>query len=695
MNVYSAKQIRNIAVLGHGGCGKTTLVESLCYITGLTSRLGKVVDGNTISDFDKEEQKRQFSIGMSVVPIEHNGIKFNFLDTPGYFDFVGEVEEALSAAQMAVIVINGKSGVEVVTQKAWKKCEKLGIPRLIFVTNMDEENARFSNVLADLEERYGGKIAPFQLPIRENEKLVGFVDVIKMEGNKYTGKGKPVSCPIPADVQDDLETQRGTLMEAVAETDEELMERYFEGEEFTPEEIVNALSGAVHEGDLVPVLLGTGNNGDGCEVLLDVIQNYFPAPCDRKVSGKNTKTDSDFEADFDETKPFSGQVFKTLVDPFIGKYSFVKVNSGILKGDTPLYNSTKETEEKINRVYVLRGKEAIEVPELRAGDIGALQKLSVTGTGDSLATKDTPVVYDPIEFSVPYTYMAYSAVNKGDDDKVASAMSKLLEEDPTLRSVNDKENRQLLIYGIGEQQIDIALSRMLNRYKVAVELSKPRVAFRETIRGSVKVQGKHKKQSGGHGQYGDVTIEFEPTGDLEVPYIFEEKIVGGVVPKNYFPAVEKGIQEMVPKGPLAGYPIVGLKATLVFGSYHPVDSSEMAFKLATILAVKAAFANPASKPVLLEPIASLKVNVPNDYTGDVMGDLNKRRGRVLGMDPDHEGGQTIVADVPMSELIGYGTDLRSMTGGIGEFSYEFARYEQAPADVQAKEIAERANMDED
>ena len=695
MNVYSAKQIRNIAVLGHGGCGKTTLVESLCYITGLTSRLGKVVDGNTISDFDKEEQKRQFSIGMSVVPIEHNGIKFNFLDTPGYFDFVGEVEEALSAAQMAVIVINGKSGVEVGTQKAWKKCEKLGIPRLIFVTNMDDENARFSNVLADLEERYGGKIAPFQLPIRENEKLVGFVDVIKMEGNKYTGKGKPVSCPIPADVQDDLEAQRGTLMEAVAETDEELMERYFEGEEFTPEEIVNALSGAVHEGDLVPVLLGTGNNGDGCEVLLDVIQNYFPAPCDRKVSGKNTKTDSDFEADYDETKPFSGQVFKTLVDPFIGKYSFVKVNSGILKGDTPLYNSTKETEEKINRVYVLRGKEAIEVPELRAGDIGALQKLSVTGTGDSLATKDTPVVYDPIEFSVPYTYMAYSAVNKGDDDKVTSAMSKLLEEDPTLRSVNDKENRQLLIYGIGEQQIDIALSRMLNRYKVAVELSKPRVAFRETIRGSVKVQGKHKKQSGGHGQYGDVTIEFEPTGDLEVPYIFEEKIVGGVVPKNYFPAVEKGIQEMVPKGPLAGYPIVGLKATLVFGSYHPVDSSEMAFKLATILAVKAAFANPASKPVLLEPIASLKVNVPNDYTGDVMGDLNKRRGRVLGMDPDHEGGQTIVADVPMSELIGYGTDLRSMTGGIGEFSYEFARYEQAPADVQAKEIAERANMDED
>ena len=695
MNVYSAKQIRNIAVLGHGGAGKTTLVESLAFLTGLTSRMGKVTDGNTISDFDKEEQKRQFSIDMSVVPIEHNGIKFNFLDAPGYFDFVGEVEEALSAAQLAVIVVNGKAGVEVGTQKAWKMCEKRGIPRLIFVSGMDDENAHFMNVIARLEEMYGSKIAPFQLPIRENEKLVGFVDVIKQEGHKYAGKGKVTACDIPADVQSELEDQRGRLMEAVAETDEELMERFFDGEEFTAEEIINALSGAVHEGDMVPVLLGTGLTGDGGELLLEVIEHYFPAPSDRKVAGKNMKTDEAFDADYDETKPFSAQVFKTLVDPFIGKYSFVKVNSGVLKGDTPLYNTTKETEEKINRVYVLRGKEAIEVPELRAGDIGALQKLSVTGTGDSLATKDTPVVFDPIEFSVPYTYLAYSAVNKGDDDKVASAMAKLLEEDPTLRSVNDKENRQLLIYGIGEQQIEIALSRMLNRYKVAVQTSKPRVAFRETIRGSVKVQGKHKKQSGGHGQYGDVTIEFEPTGDLEVPYVFEEKIVGGVVPKNYFPAVEKGIQEMVPKGPLAGYPIVGLKATLVFGSYHPVDSSEMAFKLATILAVKAAFANPASKPVLLEPIASLKVNVPNDYTGDVMGDLNKRRGRVLGMNPDHEGGTTIEADVPMSELIGYGTDLRSMTGGIGDFSYEFARYEQAPADVQAKEIAERANMDEE
>ena len=695
MNVYSAKQIRNVAVLGHFGSGKTTLVEALAYTTGLTSRMGKVNDGNTISDFDKEEQKRGFSIGTSVVPIEHNGIKFNFLDTPGNFDFVGEVEEALAAAEIALIVINGKAGVEVGTQKAWKMCVKRNIPRLIFVTGMDDENASYKTIIEDLEERYPGKIAPFQLPIREGEKLIGFVDVIKMEGKKYVGKGQYVACDIPGHVQEQLEATRGQLMEEVAETDEELMERYFEGEEFTVEEIIGALSGAVHEGELVPVMLGTGLSGDGCEVLLEVLEHYFPSPADRKIAGKNIKTDAAFDADYDETKPFSGQVYKTLVDPFIGKYSFVKVNSGVLRPDTPLYNVTKESDEKINRVYVLRGKEAIEVPELKAGDVGALQKLSATGTGDSLATKDTPIAYEPIAFSVPYTYMAYSAVNKGDDDKVAGAMSRLMEEDPTLRSVNDKENRQLLIYAIGEQQIDIALSRMLNRYKVAVELSKPRVAFRETIRGSVKVQGKHKKQSGGHGQYGDVTIEFEPTGDLEVPYVFEEKIVGGVVPKNYFPAVEKGIQEMVPKGPLAGYPIVGLKATLVFGSYHPVDSSEMAFKLATILAVKAAFANPASKPVLLEPIASLKVTVPDSYTGDVMGDLNKRRGRVLGMNPDHDGGSIIEADVPMSELIGYGTDLRSMTGGIGDFSYEFTRYEQAPADVQAKEIAERAAMDED
>ena len=695
MNVYETKNIRNVAVLGHGGCGKTTLVESLAYITGVISRMGKVTDGNTISDFDKEEIKRQFSLSTAVVPIEANGIKYNFLDTPGYFDFVGEAEEALTAAEAAIIVVNAKAGVEVGTQKAWALCERFGLPRIFFVTNMDDPNANYDGVVDTLEELYHGKIAPFQLPIRENDKFVGYVNVVQEKGYRYTEKSNVTECEIPAALRDEFDKLRNTLMEAVAETDEDLMERFFEGDSFTLEEIRSALSINIHAGELVPVVCGTGINGNGGLRLLEVLMKYFPAPNETKITARNTKDDSEFAADYDASKPVSARVFKTLVDPFIGKYSFVKVCSGVLKGDATMLNVTKDTDEKVGKLYVLRGKEAMEVPELRAGDIGAISKLTVTTTGDSLATKDVPLQYPPLDISRPYTAMAYRAVNKGDDDKIAGALSKLMEEDLTLKSVNDKENRQLLLYGIGDQQLDITVSKLLGRYKVEVVLDKPRVAFRETIRGKVRVQGKHKKQSGGHGQYGDVTIEFEPTGDLEVPYVFEEHIVGGVVPKNFFPAVEKGIQEMIPKGPLAGYPIVGLKADLVFGSYHPVDSSEMAFKLAAHLAVKAAFADPASKPILLEPIASLKVKVPDKFTGDVMGDLNKRRGRVLGMNPDHKGNQIVEADVPMSELFGYNTDLRSMTGGIGEFSYEFARYEQAPADIQEKEIAARKAMDDE
>ena len=690
MNTYQAKQIRNVAVLGHGGCGKTTMVEAMAYITGVTNRMGKVADGNTISDFDKEEIKRQFSIGTSVVPIEYNGMKFNFLDTPGYFDFVGEVEEAMSVADCAVIVVNAKSGVEVGTQKAWEICNKYNLPRVIFVTNMDDDNASYKNVVAHLQVLYGGKIAPFHLPIRENEKFVGFVNVVKMKGRRFTEKSQYEECEIPDYSMENLEKVRETLMETVAETNEEYMDRYFAGDEFTYDEIRYALHHPVRSGDMVPVLVGTGINGNGCLMLLEILELFCPGPDQGYISGENTKTGDAFSADYNEEKPFSAKVFKTLVDPFIGKYSLIKVCSGVLKADSTVYNVNRETEEKISRLYVLRGKEAIEVKELRAGDIGAIAKLSVTTTGDTLATKDVPVEYEKPEISVPYTYMAYKAKNKGDEDKVAGALSKLMEEDLTLRHINDKENRQLLLYGIGDQQLEVVVSKLLNRYKVEIELEKPKVAYRETIRGKVKVQGKHKKQSGGHGQYGDVTIEFEPSGDLEKPYVFEEKIVGGVVPKNYFPAVEKGIQEMVAKGPLAGYPIVGLKATLVFGSYHPVDSSEMAFKLATILAVKNAFADPASKPVLLEPIASLKVKVPDKFTGDVMGDLNKRRGRVLGMNPVEGGKQEIMADIPTSELYGYNTDLRSMTGGSGTYSYEFARYEQAPSDIQEREVAARA-----
>ena len=692
MNVYGTKQIRNVVLLGHGGAGKTTVAEALALVTGVTKRMGKVVDGNTISDYDKEEIKRQFSISTSLIPIEYQGdegmMKINILDTPGYFDFVGEVEEAVSVADAAIIVVNCKAGIEVGTEKAWELCDKLKLPRIIFVTNMDDDHASYRELVVKLETRFGRKIAPFQLPIRENEKFVGFVNVVKMAGRRFTNLSDYEECPIPDYVQKNLTIARDALMEAVAETSEEYMERYFLGEEFTQEEISTALRNHVIEGDIVPVMMGSGINCQGFKVLLQAIDKYFPSPDRFECIGVDVSTGERFTAKYNDDVSLSARVFKTIVDPFIGKYSLMKICTGTLKGDTVVYNVNKDTEEKIGKLYILRGKDQIEVQELRAGDIGAVAKLTVTQTGDTMAVRTAPIVYHKPEISTPYTYMAYKAVNKGEDDKVSTALSRMMEEDQTLKVVNDAENRQALLYGIGDQQLDVVVSKLQSRYKVDITLTKPKFAFRETLRKKVKVQGKHKKQSGGHGQYGDVIMEFEPSGDLETPYVFEEKVFGGSVPKNYFPAVEKGLQECVLKGPLAGYPVVGLKATLLDGSYHPVDSSEMAFKMATILAFKQGFMD--AGPVLLEPIASLKVTVPDKFTGDVMGDLNRRRGRVLGMNSNHNGKQIIEADIPMSELFGYNTDLRSMTGGIGVFSYEFSRYEQAPGDVQKREVEARA-----
>ena len=692
MNVYGTEQIRNVVLLGHGGSGKTTVAEAMAFLTGVTKRMGKVPDGNTISDYDKEEIKRQFSISTTLIPLEYQGesgpIKINLLDTPGFFDFVGEVEEAISVADAAIIVVNCKAGIEPGTEKAWEICEKYNLPRLIFVTNMDDDHASYRELVVKLETRFGRKIAPFQLPIRENEKFVGFVNVVKMAGRRFTTLSDYEECPIPDYVQKNLTIARDALIEAVAETSEEYMERYFLGEEFTQEEISTALRTHVIQGDIVPVMMGSGLNCQGFKVLLQAIDKYFPSPDHFECIGVDVSTGERFTAKYNDDVNLSARVFKTIVDPFIGKYSLMKICTGTLKGDTVVYNVNKDMEEKIGKLYVLRGKEQIEVPELKAGDIGAVAKLTVTQTGDTMAVRTAPIVYHKPQISTPYTYMAYKAVNKGEDDKVSTALARMMEEDLTLKVVNDAENRQSLLYGIGDQQLDVVLSKLQNRYKVDVTLSKPKFAFRETIRKKVKVQGRHKKQSRGHGQFGDVIMEFEPSGDLEKPYVFEEKVFGGSVPKNYFPAVEKGLQDCVVKGPLAGYPVVGLKATLLDGSYHPVDSSEMAFKMATILAFKSGFMD--ANPVLLEPIASLKVTVPDKFTGDVMGDLNRRRGRVLGMNSDHHGKQVIEADIPMSELFGYNTDLRSMTGGIGLYSYEFSRYEQAPGDVQKREVEARA-----
>lgn len=688
MKVYRTDEIRNVVLLGHGGSGKTSLAEAMAYVSGATSRMGKIADGNTISDFDKEEQKREFSISTSLVPIEWEKAKINILDTPGYFDFVGEVEEAVSAADAAVIVVSGKAGVEVGTEKAWELCDKYKLPRMVYVTEMDVDDASFRQVVQDLTERYGKVIAPHFQPIRENEKLVGYVNVIKNAARRYTGVGQREECEIPEYCKPNLEIYRDKLLEAVAETSEAFMERYFEGDEFSVEEIRSAMRTEVMDGDIVPVAMGSNIQAQGVANLLSDIVRFFPSPDSRSCAGINRKTNEIFEGNYDFAKAKSAYVFKTMVDPFIGKYSFVKVCSGVLKGDDTLYNGDSDAEAKLGKIYTMVGNKPTEVSELFAGDIGAIAKLTNTKTGDTLSTKNTPVMYGKTEYSKPYTYMKYVCNNKGDEDKVSQALQKMMAEDVTLKTVNDSENRQTLLYGMGDQHLEITASKLAARYKCEIRLETPKVAFRETIKKKSDVDSKYKKQSGGHGQYGHVKMRFEASGDLETPYVFEEEVVGGAVPKNYFPAVEKGLQEAVVKGPLAGYPVVGVKAVLYDGSYHPVDSSEMAFKTATVQAFKKGFME--ASPVLLEPIASLTVTIPDDYTGDIMGDLNKRRGRVLGMNPVSGGRQEIVADIPMTGLFGYCTVLRSMTGGRGVYSYEFARYEQAPSDVQEAEIAKRA-----
>ena len=664
-----------------------SLVEAMAYLSGITSRMGKVDDGNTVSDFGKEEQKRKISISTSVVPIEWEGYKINLLDAPGFFDFVGEMEEAISAAGAAIIVVNGKAGVEVGAQKAWELCEKYKLPRMVYVSNMDVDNASFRQVVEDMTEQFGKKMAPFHLPIRENEKFVGYVNVITETGNRWQGK-EVVECEVPEYNKPNLQICRDTLMEAVAETSEEMMERYFSGETFSDAEIRAALRTNVCDGSIVPMTMGSSVLCQGMYTLLDDIIKYFPSPENREIAGINLKTNDIYHADYDFSKAKSAYIWKTIVDPFIGKYSLIKVNSGVLKTDDVIYNVDKDVEEKIGKLYVLQGSKPIEVKELHAGDIGALAKLTAARTGDSLSTKATTIKYGKWEMPKPYTYKRYNPKNKGDVDKISQALQKISHEDQTMKYVNDSENRQMLLYGMGDLHLEVISSKLLNEYKVEIELTEPKVAFRETIRKTSDVEYKYRKQSGGHGQYGHVKMKFEPLGDLEEVYVFEQQVVGGAVPKNYFPAVEKGIQDSVLKGPLAAYPVVGVKAILYDGSYHPVDSSEMAFKMATIQAFKKGFME--ASPVLLEPIVSLKVTVPDSYTGDVMGDLNKRRGRVLGMNPAPGGKQVIEADVPMMGLFGYCTDLRSMTGGRGNYEYEFSRYEQAPSDIQEKEVAARA-----
>lgn len=687
MKSYNGNEIRNVAILGHSGCGKTTIAEACLHVSGVTKRFGRIEEGNTVSDYDQEEIKRRVSISTSIIPVEWLDEKINFMDTPGYFDFEGEVRQALSVADLALIVVNAKSGIEVGTEKAWELATEMNVPKMIFVNGMDDENANLETVVDGLKQVFGKSIAPLQVPFYEDGKFIGFVNAIRRQARKFDN-GMVEPCDMPEGLDEQVEAMRTLIEEAVAETDDELMEKFFAEESFEIEEIHKGLNIGILDGTVTPVICGAAINTIGIRVMMNSINKFIPPTAKVRpvIEAINPKTDDVVEINCDDSEPLSAFVFKTIADPYVGRLSIFKVCSGVLKKDSMVKNVNKNIAEKIARVYVIRGKEQIEVDELRAGDIGAVAKLQNTSTNDTLASADRPVQMPSIEYPASLMKMAVKPKAKGDEDKLAGAISKMLEEDKTLSFEVDKETKQSVISGTGDTHLDVFVNKLKNKYKIDVELSAPIIPYREKIRAKVQVRGKYKKQSGGHGQYGDVLMDFEPSDDMSVPYIFEEKIFGGSVPKQYFPAVEKGLQESVKAGPMAGYPVVGIKATLVDGSYHPVDSSEMAFKQATVMAFKEAFSQ--AKPSILEPIASVTVIVPDSYTGDVMGDINKRRGRILGMEKVN-GKQNIMAEVPVAEMATYSTDLRSMTQGRGSYTLEFARYEEAPKDVQDKVIANR------
>ena len=685
MKSYPANKIRNVAVMGHTGSGKTAILEAACNIAGLTTRIGKVDEGNTVGDYDPEEIKRQISIGASFFPIEWKDTKINFIDTPGFFDFVGEVRQALSAADCALIVVSAKSGIEVGTEKAWELADEFNLPKVILINGIDDENADFEKVCEDLKEKFGASIAPLQAPFKEGGKFAGFVNVVKKEGRKFVN-GRTENCPMPADIADQVEHLYEMLKESVAETSDEMMERFFGGDEFTAEEIQHAINLGVAQRSVTPVFVSAATQSLGVRVMMNSIIGYVPPASQLCETIKAKKNDVDIEIKCDEAEPFCAQVFKTVADSF-GRLSIFRVYSGVLKKDTPLYNANKEAAEKISQLFVIRGKEQIPVTELKAGDIGAVPKLANTSTGDTLCTKDNAYVLPEIALPPSLYSRGIIPKSKGDEDKISQAIARFLEEDRTLKFKVDPETKQSVISGVGDGHLDVLVSRLATRNKLEVELIPVIVPYRETIKGKAdNIRGRHKKQSGGAGQFGDVVMRFEPLGDMTKEYEFEQQIFGGSVPRNYWPAVEKGVQESCKAGPLAGYPVVGLKAVLLDGSYHAVDSNELSFKLAAIIAFKEGFVK--AKPVILEPIMKVEILVPDDYTGDIMGDVNKRRGRILGMTKIGNK-QQISAQAPLAEMITYSIELRSITQGRGEFSMEFDSYEEAPAEAAEKIIAHR------
>lgn len=684
MREYATNRIRNVCLVSHGGHGKTMLAEAMLFNTGVLERFGKVMEGNTATDFDPEEIRRQISINTALAPCEWKDNKINVIDTPGYFDFVGEVKQGVRVADSALILVSAKGGVLVGTEKSWGYAKENNLPRAFLINKMDDENADFDKVFKQLTDVFGSGIVCFQIPIIEGEKFAGYVDVISQKAYKFD-KDKANEVEMPATLKSKVEGVFDAINESIAETDEQLMEKYFAGEAFTNEERMRGLRAGILAGTIYPVFCGSAYNNINIKALMDSIAEYMPSPADRPAT-KAKKPGSDNVVEIKPTceAPMASLVFKTIVDPFVGRISMVRVYSGVLKSDSTAYNTKTEKVEKFGQLFIQRGKKQIPVDKLVAGDIGAVAKLAGTMTNHTLCDQSNQVELEPTEFPIPNLVLAIEPKAKGDEEKISSGLTKLMDEDPTFKLYTNKETHQTLISGMGEQHLDVIVSKLKAKFGVGVTLIEPKVPYREAIKKKVKVEGKHKKQSGGHGQYGHVWIEFEPGEGNGLT--FEEKVFGGSVPKNYFPAVEKGLAESMGKGVLAGYPMANLKATLVDGSYHAVDSSEMAFKIAANLAYKKGLAQ--ATPILLEPIMNVKVLAPDTYTGDIIGDMNKRRGRILGMNPTENGLQEIVAEVPQSEIFKYANDLRSMTQGRGNFFANFERYEEVPGMISTKIIDE-------
>jgi len=684
MKDYLANDIRNVAILGHAGSGKSTLVEASLFFTKAIERMGSALEGTSTVDFDPEETKRGQSVFTAIAPVEWKNCKINFIDTPGYLDYEGEKVAGLAVADNALIVVSAKDGVESGTENAYKLVSKRKLPTIFFVNKIDDENASFENTLSDLREHFGKTVIPFEVPIMNGNKVIGSVNILRNKAWYYDNL--TVAEDVPDNMKAIVEEHYNQLAEAIAMADDGLMEKFFEGEKFSPEEIAKGLNIGVRNGEIKPVYCGSALNGKGIERILDLITEYFP--CYAEVGTVKAKDEKGnvVELKTDEKEALSAQVFKTIVDPFVGKISYLKVMSGVMSADSQIYNANKDQAEKVNAIYIVKGKNQIAVGKLFTGDLGAVVKLQYTDTNDTLCGKDKKVLFDPIEFPKPMLGVAIAPKTKADEDKMSEALKRILDEDKSLNFVKNGETGEQVLYAMGDQAIDVVVNKLKSKYKVEITMKEPKVQYRETIMGKAEAQGKHKKQTGGAGQYGDVWIRFEPCDSEEM--VFEEEIFGGAVPKQYFPPTEQGLRDCMEHGVLAGYKVVGVKCTLYDGSYHDVDSKEVAFKAAARLAYKAGM--PKAKPILLEPIGKVTVLAPETYTGTIIGDFNKRRGMIMGMEMTDDGDQRIEAEVPMSEMMKYSTELRSMTQGRGSFVIEFDRYEKAPQEVTDKVVKEAA-----